>query len=44
MRHARTPATLLAATLAPTPLLHTAMPRSTAPAATAWARGTTKSG
>ena len=41
---ARTPGILLAQTDAPTPLPQTATPRSTFPAATAWASGTTKSG
>ena len=35
---------LLAQTAAPTPLPQMAIPRSTFPAATAWARGMTKSG
>ena len=41
---ARTPGILLAQTEAPTPLPQTATPRSTVPAATAWASGMTKSG
>ena len=41
---ARTPGTLLAQIDAPTPLPHKATPRSSRPAATAWASGITKSG
>ena len=40
-REARAPGTLFAAMHAPTPLPHTAMPRSSFPSATARAMGTT---
>ena len=44
MSRARTPPTLFAAMDAPTPLPHSATPRSTSPAATALAIGMMKSG